>query len=194
MISIILLVVVSLIVQDHIREDGSIRTTIEATAQYSSSFHTSGPQRCCSSYATAAPITNRNIAFHKAGVSQTSCPKINRTRTRNGRVRSIEIWKERLLDQKDAEEFMKLGVFAELSKWCNSKDDNAKIYRFEISRFRPACRLDAVVCERAHGSLRAMACIARCFRNLDLAGYLVQILDDIKSGKADPSKDEQSGN
>ena len=99
-----------------------------------------------------------------------------------------------LLDQKNAEELMKLGMFAELRKWCNPKDDNAKIYPCEISRFGPACRLDAVVCERAHGSLRARACIARRCRNLDLAGYLVQILDDIKSGEADPSENKQGGN
>jgi hypothetical protein len=104
------------------------------------------------------------------------------------------MWKERLSDQKDAEEFMKLGMFAELGKWFNSKDNNAKIHRCKINRFRPACRLDAVVCERAHGSLRARTCVIRCCRNLDLAGYLVQILDDIKSGEADPSENEQSGN
>jgi hypothetical protein len=86
---------------------------------------------------------------------------------------------------------VKLGMFAELSKWPNPKNDNAKIYGGEISRFRPACRLDAVVCERAHGSLRVRTCVIRCCRNLDLAGYLVQILDDVKAGKRDPPDDQK---
>lgn len=55
-----------------------------------------------------------------------------------------------------------------------------------------SCRLDHVVCEMdQYASFRRGAAVRRAFRNSPLAGKLIEILNDIKTGKADPSEDDK---
>jgi hypothetical protein len=87
---------------------------------------------------------------------------------------------------------MQAKVSWKIEDWIELKSTRSEPDKNNISLAGVVCRLNHVVSERSPStSFCGGAIVWGTARNSDLAWDLVEILDEIKTGEADPAEDEQ---